>query len=415
MENSRPTKRPRHEPDGFASPTKPTQPVRLPAFTSGFDPGSDQPTSKPTTSRRSSPKRPRSIQQPSSRSSPANRPVKKLVAPLHPFVPDVDSPLTAPSTPRRPPPHPPVPFHRIRPHETPQRKKPVKREPPVSLKTIRHLALPDPQPSRELQPCKPPPVPAAKPLPVQRAQPISKTRVAQNMNPMSEDGASELFALALQGKTVEDVDLDVVWVTREEKELARGLIVSPEKAAKARGKGSSKYISGGLAENALRLFAASQTSVRLWDARHSNNHKKPDLRVRVLAVLHTSASPSLNTRSPAALHPLTTLARCHVLASADPQYAPRLKTKVIMIPFGTPQQEPEMLQTEVCVLFRVDRYDLTGGVPLAKRIREGVEVGVWERWMTVPVEMLGGLGEGENVVRKKEVLFCLRFAVVPSD
>ncbi|KAH8078433.1 hypothetical protein BXZ70DRAFT_961770 [Cristinia sonorae] len=412
--SSRPTKRPRLEPDGFASPTKLTQPVRLPAFTSGFDSGSDQPASKPTNSRRSSPKRPQSIEQLPPRSSSANRPVKRLVAPLRPFVPDVDHPPAAPSTPHRPPPRPPVPFHRVLPPETPQRKTPVKREPPVSLKTIRHLPLPDPQPSRELQSCKPPPAPAAKPASVQKAQPISKTRVAQNMNPMSEDGASELFALALQGKTA-DVDLDVVWVTREEKELARGLIVSPEKAAKARGKGGSKYTSGGLVENASRFFAASQTSIRLWDARHLNQHKKPDLRVRVLAVLHTSAPPPPNTRSPAALHPLTTLARCLVLASADPQYAPRPKTRVIMIPFGTPQQEPEMLRTEVCVLFRVDHFDLTGGVPLAKRIREGVEVGVWERWMTMPVEMLGALDESENVVRKKEVLFCSRFAVVPSD
>lgn len=73
---------------------------------------------------------------------------------------------------------------------------------------------------------------------------ISDTRIARAINPMSGDGSSELFSITLEAMEKErNAKGDLVWASREEKELARGLVVSPEKVKRTKGKGGGmKYI-----------------------------------------------------------------------------------------------------------------------------------------------------------------------------
>lgn len=259
-QNPRPTKRRRFEADGFKKPENAIKPrIHVPAFKSAF-PDELESRPSPRTANTSNhkmaklPHRPDFPQTPTkvrSRSTlKANTPATRNVPSLRPPVPE--SPARSVKT-LAPPPAP-VPIHppndkaklksflaSLKPHvDSPARRKIPVPPPPI----------PQPQTPRKqaLKPLKPPSsailpsAAASSSTSLENARPISKTRIAHFVDPMSESGPTELFALALKGQDADQGGHEVVWITREEKELGRGLVVSPEKAGKGKGRIGGKYI-----------------------------------------------------------------------------------------------------------------------------------------------------------------------------
>ena len=121
-----------------------------------------------------------------------------------------------------------------------------------------------------------PPLPRAAP-PGRRLTTISATRVALALDPQTESGAEELMAIHM-------AQAPSTYLTPAERELARGLGQSPEKASK---KKKAKFVRcafcpllsppatlrvrpapasrGGLAERAQHLFSQRSTALALWE------------------------------------------------------------------------------------------------------------------------------------------------------
>ncbi|THH20469.1 hypothetical protein EUX98_g8577 [Antrodiella citrinella] len=290
-----------------------------------------------------------------SANSPATKTVRSGRLDAHPIIAEPPVQSVQQQMRLRPPPPPPaLPATPAKSKSTlvsltaPSRNSPVKRPriPPMPLVSDKTRPA---TPLRALQP-PPPPVTPARLL--HDMKPISETHIAQSVNPMSEGGSTDLFSLALKAKGEDDI----IWVSPEERELGRGLVVSPEKATKGKG---GKYIRGRLADNAARRFASERTVGRLWETQLArrlavpNVRPAPDLCLRVRTILHATASSA-------------TLARCVLISATVP--LPRPKPKRIFIPFGTQDMSvPE--EDERWVLFRVD--DPKSGVE--KVVREGLE------------------------------------------
>lgn len=214
---------------------------------------------------------------------------------------------------------------------------------------------------------------------------------------MTESGSTDLFSLALKARGEDDV----VWVSPEERELGRGLLVSPEKATKGKG---GKYIRcvsvfillacrswpdsrdrrGRLADNAVRTFANERTATRLWEMQTTT--PAPDLTLRVLAITHATASSA-------------TLARCAILGATVDLPRKKTKRKTVYIPFGT-QEDPHEAEEERWVMFRVD----DAKTAVKKVVRVGGEIGVWKPWMTLPIPA----GDGRE---EEEAILCTRYVV----
>ena len=99
------------------------------------------------------------------------------------------------------------------------------------------LAVPEPaKPARSLHTIQPPPPPPLKREPpvadTGKLKTILTTRVAIATDPRTESGIDEIMALGL-GQTIPS------FVPPAERELARGLKQSPEKASKAK---TAKYV-----------------------------------------------------------------------------------------------------------------------------------------------------------------------------
>ncbi|TCD67221.1 hypothetical protein EIP91_000350 [Steccherinum ochraceum] len=304
---------------------------------------------------------------------------------------------------------------------------------PVASPVKRHAPPPPPAPlpsgsTTPMKPMKPPSLSATTDGKSKPRNAISETNLAKRMNPLNDDGGTALLELSLMDKTK---DQEVMWVNREEKELWRGLIVSPEKAGKGKRKGEGKYVSGGLASNAARVFSNSRNDLDLWymdisrsleDTSTSKQLKakpilpKPSLRLQILTTLYTSPPPP-NHASSSSSHPLIVLTRCVVLSSTHAKYKPKPRR---FIPFGTPQPVVDD-RPRILVLFRVDDPLSDKGI-LSRSVNEGAEMWVWQPWMDVAVregDAFGsaeamGLPDGVDVV-DNEVLFCTRFCVAVKE
>jgi len=101
----------------------------------------------------------------------------------------------------------------------------------------------------------------------------------------TEDGNMELSSLLIQ----REYGPEHVSLSSTDKQINRGLEVSPEKAGHSR-QSSKKFARGGLADQASILLSRSQTTGALWlrQMQSTNQRIKPDMRVTVIQVLHTS-------------------------------------------------------------------------------------------------------------------------------
>ncbi|OJT12338.1 hypothetical protein TRAPUB_11113 [Trametes pubescens] len=207
---------------------------------------------------------------------------------------------------------------------------------PLSKGSIQQFqpVLPPPappkDPPRNLRPMQPPPQPTGgRPkLDPSKLKTILTTRVAVAMDPRTESGTDELLGIYLEQNTG-------THVPPAERELQRGLKQSPEKASKSK---SAKFIRGGLAERAQRIFAKHNTTLGLWykdmelQAQRPQAHPRiaPDLCLRITEVLHVSSVASLQ-RSQSV--PRLCVARCVKVSPSGPGEPEEV---VAVLDFGNP-------------------------------------------------------------------------------
>ncbi|KAI0784433.1 hypothetical protein C8Q75DRAFT_780185 [Abortiporus biennis] len=136
--------------------------------------------------------------------------------------------------------------------------------------------------------------PERPPIDTRRMKTISTTRMAQSVNPFTEDGSMGLMAMKL-GQTPE------IYVDPYERKYRRGLMQSPEKAHKK--SKQPRYLSGGLADSARSFFQTHNTSLSMWEQEIERYaHKsglRPDKRLHVTQIIYsTPPSPSKVLRNP---------------------------------------------------------------------------------------------------------------------
>jgi hypothetical protein len=268
---------------------------------------------------------------------PASK-VSVLTAVRKPII-NVEPPVTSPMSFRKPISTPSKPVHilkhpNVQPNVTPRK--------PVSV-------------------IKPPPLPlVTKPDP-RNVKTISTTRIATAMDLDTEDGNVELSSLLIQ----RDYGPDHVPTSSTDKQILRGLEVSPEKAGHNR-HGSRRFarsvsrllsvhkleknLRGGLADQASILLSRSQTAGSLWvrQMQSANQKIKPDMRVSIVEVVHTSIR--------------SVLVKCVVLGGLD--------------------------GTEIQVLLSRPDDEM--------RLHQGREMHIWQPWMVI-----------------NNAVLCTRFIVVP--
>ncbi|KAI0632884.1 hypothetical protein C8Q77DRAFT_1158334 [Trametes polyzona] len=192
-------------------------------------------------------------------------------------------------------------------------------------------SAPPKDPPRKLRPIQPPPPPVVgrpKPDP-SKLKTILTTRLAIAMDPRTESGTEELLGIYLDQSAAS-------YVPPAERELQRGLGQSPEKASKSK---SAKFVRGGLAERAQRIFAKHNTTLALWykdmdlQTRRPQAHSRiaPDLTLRIVEILHVSSVASLQ-RSQSV--PRLCIARCHERTAAALDEA--LEDVAVVLDFGNP-------------------------------------------------------------------------------
>ncbi|KAI9068818.1 hypothetical protein FKP32DRAFT_1663556 [Trametes sanguinea] len=274
---------------------------------------------------------------------------------------------------------------------------PPKAAPKGSIQQFQPVLPPPPpskDPPRNLRPLQPPPPPAVGPRQPDpsKMKTISTTRVAVAMDPSTEHGADELLGIYLEQQTAN-------YLPKAERELQRGLGQSPEKASKSK---SAKFVRGGLAERAQRIFAKHNTTLTLWykdmelQAQRPQAHSRvaPDLSLRIVEVLHMSSVASLQ-RSQSV--PRLCVVRCmkpHSVVSRQEEVA-------VVLDFGSPGSAAARAHT-------------------LDEVKEGKELRVWRPWNTVKtgeepapspsssisLPMLLGL------TASCSIMFCTRFRIV---
>ncbi|KAL5498120.1 hypothetical protein ACEPAH_2250 [Sanghuangporus vaninii] len=105
-------------------------------------------------------------------------------------------------------------------------------------------------------------------------------------------------------------------VVGEALELQRGLLVSPEKGDRKRG----RFVRSGLAERAQLLMNRSSTALVLWrkeieSLSHRPDRLNADLRLRVKEIVHVSRNANVHSRAAGALR--TVLATCTTLPNGE--------------------------------------------------------------------------------------------------
>ncbi|KAI0920436.1 hypothetical protein AcV5_010167 [Taiwanofungus camphoratus] len=220
---------------------------------------------------------------------------------------------------------------------------------------------------------------------------ISTTNVALATDPRSEGGSAELLSIFLQqhGHSFTDPT---------ERELQRGLGQSPEKASKSK---KPRYIRGGLAEQASRQFAQSDTALSLWQTdmqRPSSARIAPDLRLRIVSV-STDTDDVSHHRPP--YPPRLGIARCCSMNGLDPE------ERTVLLNFGDP----------CSLILRTNKVD---------DLQEGGELHLWRPWHTIDaldscVEGSDPRVQGHNLqlanhlfLNGGNILLCSRFRIVPA-
>ncbi|KAJ7680879.1 hypothetical protein DFH06DRAFT_973941 [Mycena polygramma] len=224
----------------------------------------------------------------------------------------------------------------------------------------------------------PPPPPAyATPSSDRTMRTISTTLLARATDLFTDHGASELASIFLH-----DQHPDIQFPSTDDVDEHRGIMMSPEKG----GKGKEKFVRNGLAARAAGLYDRSHASLSLWEtemsqftassASSSRRGLNPDMRLRVLHILHTPSPVS----QPSSKMSIPGVALCHLLAAptSEPSssFHPRLKDGVYAVLFSfTSLAPPAHLQD-----------------PMQPHIRnpedfaEGKEVYVWRPWQVLPID-----------------------------
>ncbi|EPS97312.1 hypothetical protein FOMPIDRAFT_1128796, partial [Fomitopsis schrenkii] len=241
----------------------------------------------------------------------------------------------------------------------------------------------------------PPPIAGPSRLPASKMKTIFTTNVALATDIRTESGQAQLLALYLEQHGHGFVD-------PTERELRRGLETSPEKLSKHTK--NAKFARGGLAGRAKILLKQRQTGLALWQAalEHDLSAKrrpKPDMRVRVMSILH-AATDAEHVRT--AHSPCLVLLRCAIM--------------------------PEFRQEEIMLLLNFDAACGASPVRFHKiaNVQAGREVFLWKPWQTVDippssVKLLAhpDMKEGSNALASGEagdvrtVLLCTRFWLAP--
>ncbi|KAF5373802.1 hypothetical protein D9758_000831 [Tetrapyrgos nigripes] len=279
---------------------------------------------------------PNSVSSKPTSSSRSNKSSSTSLDILKPFLQGAPSPFDTPSKPPSKSNAVPIPLPQPQPHvskPTSNLRKLVAPSIPVPetpasklhLRTLAPPVIPSPvtpvssssKPTSKLKPLHPPvissvvPETPSKPLkglpsqlsllqpnlnPNQLLKTIGTTRVARATDlslSSAEGGTAELASIFLH-----DAHSEIVKEPQDEPESQRGLNVSPQKGSgvgtvaayggHGGGKGP-KFIKDGLAAKASMILSYANTSLALWTNEFSvsSNYVKPDLRIRVVKVIHT--------------------------------------------------------------------------------------------------------------------------------
>ncbi|KAL5524936.1 hypothetical protein ACEPAF_8805 [Sanghuangporus sanghuang] len=161
-------------------------------------------------------------------------------------------------------------------------------------------------------------------------------------------------------------------VVGEALELQRGLLVSPQKGDRKRG----RFIRNGLAECAQMLMDRSSTALVLWrkeieSLSHRPNRLNADLRLRVKEVVHVSRNANVHSRAAGALR--TVLATCTILPNGE--------ERSVLLSFANDEH----------------RFHAPGS---ASPPALGSEILIWKPWQET---------------KDPPVLFCFRFLVLSDS
>ncbi|KAI0830171.1 hypothetical protein BC628DRAFT_1408335 [Trametes gibbosa] len=271
---------------------------------------------------------------------------------------------------------------------------------PLSKGTLRQFqpVLPIPtsskDPPRNMRPLQPPPPPPVIGPPKQdpsKLKTILTTRLAVALDPWTENGTDELLSIYFEQNAG-------TYVPPAERELQRGLKQSPEKASKSK---SAKFIRGGLAQRAQRVFAKHNTTLALWykdmelQAQRPQVHSRvsPDLCVRIVEVLHISSVASLQ-RSQSV--PRLCVARCSRESPGNPREPEEIG---VVLDFGSPGSSAAKAHT-------------------LDDVKAERELQLWRPWnltqvAKAPVTDLGNLAMRPfQLPLGYSILFCARFRIM---
>ncbi|KAM5530835.1 hypothetical protein V8D89_015479 [Ganoderma adspersum] len=264
---------------------------------------------------------------------------------------------------------------------------------PVLKASIQEFRPPSPPPpaaptkvGRSISAIQPPPPPPSRKGPslpdASKLKTISTTRVALAMDPRTESGTSEILALQL-GQAVSS------YVPPAQRELNRGLGQSPEKASKAK---SAKYIRGGLAERAQRLFAQQNTRLTLWykdmelqvQRPEAHTPVAPDLCLRIFEVAHMTSIANLQRSQNV---PRLSIVKCAKVVGGR-----TTGDLTVLLDFGIPGSASAKAHT-------------------LDEVKKGRDLQVWAPWNSSDsgAEELRRFGA---LPRDDTTLFCTRFRIV---
>ncbi|THV08006.1 hypothetical protein K435DRAFT_959465 [Dendrothele bispora CBS 962.96] len=114
---------------------------------------------------------------------------------------------------------------------------------------------------------------------------IVSTRVARAIDISSESGAAEFASIFIH-----DQFSEIATEPQNESESQRGLNVSPQKRGTSLSGKGPKLVRNGFAARASMISSHANTSLVLWTKEYAllSNYPKPDLRIRVVKVIHIS-------------------------------------------------------------------------------------------------------------------------------
>lgn len=307
---------------------------------------------------------------------------------------------------------------------TPSSLKPTLKHPPARPEKLMSVLKPPPlpiQPSAKssvtLKALAPPPFPERRPTsPTKPMKTILTTSIALATDPTKEGAGAELLSLFLKQH-------GHGFTSSTERELQRGVMVSPDKRSRGKDPKFVRYVhvlsapvsasldlilamhrySGGLAEHFQHRISCTKTDFVLWRRQmeqklESGTKYAPDMRLRILRVLDVAKVPERSrfARNAVNVGPRAGLALCrlvrrHAIAGADLT----LGTYVVVFHFGPTNG---------------GRSDVSS----VDRFAEGNDVQVWLPWSKVELVGKKECAELLEVARKLDALTPPRSLLVVS-